>query len=69
MAKVEVEVTEVMVAPLGGRAPVEGIDVECTRCNHAVKVCGRSEASEKRGCAMLRDECPEDETNFYVVSR
>lgn len=69
MARVEVDVTEAMVTSTSGNVAVEGLDVECTRCNHVVQVCGRSEASEKRGCVMLREECPEDETNFYVVSR
>jgi len=44
---------------------VEGIEVRCMRCDHTVEVFGTSEASTRRGCVMLRDECPNSEKNFY----
>lgn len=46
---------------------VEGIQLECSRCGHTVEVFGTSEASEKRGCVMLNDECLNGESNFYEV--
>ena len=48
---------------------VEGITVSCDRCDHSVEVFGTSDASEKRGCVMLREDCPRDEKNFYMVAR
>lgn len=45
---------------------IEGIVVTCDRCDHVVEVFGTGEPSIRRGCAMLREECPEDEENFYV---
>jgi DNA polymerase III subunit epsilon len=66
MSKVDVEVEEIEVTSNSGRI-VEGVRVTCGRCSHTVEVCGRTEASVKRGCAMLRDECPNGERNFYVA--
>ena len=65
MARVEVEVTQIDMQ--GDHATVPGVCVSCTRCGHEVEVFGTGDASVKRGCAMLRDECPEGETNFYVA--
>ena len=45
---------------------VEGITATCSRCGHQVEVFGTGVSSVKRGCAMLRDECPFGERNFYV---
>jgi DNA polymerase-3 subunit epsilon len=66
MSQVDVEVDEIEVTANSGRI-VDGVRVTCGRCSHAVEVCGRTEASVKRGCAMLRDECPNGERNFYVA--
>ena len=62
--RVKIEVEETEFEGNDGR-PVYGIIVRCTRCNHQVEVFGTSIASVKRGTIMLRDECPEAETNFY----
>jgi DNA polymerase III epsilon subunit-like protein len=48
--------------------PVKGITVTCTRCAHSVNVFGTGEASIKRGCVMLHESCPRNETNFYAHS-
>ncbi len=42
------------------------VTVCCGRCDHEVTIYGHSEASVRRGCATLRDECPHAEENFYV---
>lgn len=47
-----------------GSAP--GIRVTCGRCGLEVEVLGQGEASVRRGCVMLREECPRAERNFYV---
>ncbi|HEV3059665.1 MAG TPA: hypothetical protein VGY48_15550 [Vicinamibacterales bacterium] len=64
MSRVRVEVDEVVLQ--GDYGDVDGIEVKCVRCGHCVEVFGTGDASIKRGCAMLRDECPEKERNFYV---
>jgi DNA polymerase-3 subunit epsilon len=65
MAQVDVDVEEALVADDHGRV-VNGLKLTCTRCSHEVEVFGREMNSVKRGCAMLRDECPLGERNFYV---
>jgi alpha-D-ribose 1-methylphosphonate 5-triphosphate synthase subunit PhnG len=62
--RVKVEVEEVELEDDRGR-PVDGVVVCCGRCGHKVEVFGTGEASVKRGCVMLREECPEGESNFY----
>lgn len=66
MARVECTVEEVDVTNDSGRE-IPGICVACGRCDHKVEVFGRSESSEKRGLVMLREQCPEEEQNFYVL--
>lgn len=44
---------------------IEGVVLTCGKCGHSVEVFGTGEASIKRGCVMLREECPNGERNFY----
>jgi hypothetical protein len=62
--RVRIEIEETELEGEDGR-PIDGLIVKCTRCNHQVEVYGTSTSSIKRGAVVLRDECPEDETNFY----
>jgi ribosomal protein S27E len=64
MAKVEVETEEVLLENELQQV-VGGIRVRCTRCDHEVDVFGTSDQSVRRGCIMLREECPQGEENFY----
>lgn len=45
---------------------VEGVCVTCSRCGHATESAGTSERSTRRCLALMREECPEGENNFYV---
>jgi len=63
--RVKVEVEEVELEDEWGK-PVDGVSVCCGRCGHAVEVFGTSDASVRRGCVMLREECPKKESNFYA---
>ena len=65
MSAVTVNVEETTLAGDYG-VDVAGIEVTCTRCEHVVEVFGTGDASVKRGCVMLRDECPRHENNFYA---
>lgn len=51
----------------GDHGDVQGICVRCNRCEHEVEVYGTSDRSVRRGLVMLREECPNDESNFYVA--
>lgn len=46
---------------------VPSVRVSCGRCGHSTESYGTGENSIKRCCALLREECPEDEYNFYTV--
>jgi hypothetical protein len=37
----------------------------CSRCDHTTESYGSSERSVRRCLALLREECPEGENNFY----
>ena len=39
----------------------------CSRCGHETKSFGHREASVIRALALLREECPEGQENFYVT--
>jgi hypothetical protein len=43
-----------------------GVRATCNRCGHSTESFGTEEASITRCLALLREECPMDEHNFYV---
>ncbi len=48
----------------------EGVEVDCvivtcSKCGHQVQSWGDSDQSIKRSCAVMSEECPESESNFY----
>lgn len=53
----------------GDYGTVEGVAAECSRCGHRTESFGRSEASAARCAALMREECPRGEKNFYVENR
>jgi len=40
--------------------------VECKKCAYETMSYGHSEESIKRCLALMNEECPENESNFYV---
>jgi len=46
---------------------VDGLRLICDRCGHEVEVAGTTGSSAKRGACMLRDDCPNGESNYYDV--
>lgn len=63
--RVEVEIATDFMENDNGHE-VEGICATCTRCGHETQSFGTSERSVKRCLALLREECPNSEENFYV---
>ena len=63
MPKVFVDIMETDLD--GDYSSVPGISAECKRCHHTVEVFGQEEGSILRACALLREECPNNESNFY----
>jgi hypothetical protein len=45
---------------------VPSVEVVCSRCGHRTRSFGQHGASIRRCLALLREECPEGQTNFYV---
>lgn len=50
----------------GDYGEVDGVCATCSRCGHTTESFGTSENSIKRCLVLMREECPEDERNFYV---
>jgi hypothetical protein len=65
MARVRCTVREVTVENDDGHE-VDGVEVTCSRCDHATQSYGTGENSVRRCLVLLREECPEGEENFYV---
>lgn len=67
MAKVECEVehVDIIVDEATGRTQ-PGVEATCLRCDHVTQCFGTEEKSVRRALVMMRDECPNGETNFYV---
>lgn len=63
--EVECEVEELLLD--GENGPVMGVQVTCGRCGHVAEAFGTGPKSVRRALATLREECPEDEKNWYVA--
>jgi hypothetical protein len=50
----------------GDYGEVPSVCATCTRCGHSTESFGTSEASIRRCLVLLREECPNQESNFYV---
>jgi hypothetical protein len=51
----------------GDYGPIDSVEAACTRCGHVTESFGTSEASIRRCLVLLREECPNGESNFYVA--
>ncbi len=43
----------------------DGVRVTCSRCGHTTQSFGTSEKSIKRCIMLLKEECPQAESNYY----
>ena len=46
---------------------VESVRATCSRCDHETESFGTEAVSVRRCLALMREECPEGEANFYVA--
>lgn len=65
--KVECEVEETELEGDHDADNIPGVCVTCNRCGHETISYGTGEASVRRCLALLREECPNGESNFYEV--
>ncbi len=54
-----------MEGEYGGDVP--GVCVTCSRCDNQTESFGTGPASVRRCLVLLREECPNEESNFYVA--
>jgi hypothetical protein len=47
---------------------VEGVEVTCDKCGHSEESGGTHEGSLNRCAYLLRENCPNGEKNFYVIT-
>jgi hypothetical protein len=47
--------------------PVDGVVATCTKCGHETESFGTEAGSVRRCLALMREECPRGECNYYVA--
>ena len=67
MPRVTCSVEETEVENDSGRE-IEGVRATCSKCGHETESGGVSDDSIRRCLALMREECPLGEKNFYVGS-
>ena len=65
--RVECEIEVGEIENEGGRM-VPGVSVCCGRCGHTVESFGTTERSVKRCFAIMKEECPNSESNYYFAA-
>ena len=66
MARIECEVRHT-VSPKDSGLMVAGVEVTCNECGHCERSFGETELSVRRCLALLRENCPEGDDNYYVT--
>ncbi len=46
---------------------IEGIEVQCNKCECVAQAFGRGDKSFKFACRKLNEICPNNENNYYIV--
>ncbi len=50
----------------GDYGEIDGVQATCEQCSHCTESFGTSDTSVRRCLALLNEECPELENNFYI---
>jgi hypothetical protein len=64
--RVRCEIEETELENDSGRL-IPGVTATCTRCGHETESFGTSERSVSRCLVLMREECGNQEDNFYVA--
>jgi hypothetical protein len=67
MTKVKCSVDEIELTGDNG-CEVAGVMASCPRCGHETESFGTGDASIRRCLVLMREECPNEERNFYEES-
>lgn len=46
--------------------PIDSVQAICSRCQYTTESFGTGDTSRRRCLVLLREECPQGESNFYV---
>lgn len=65
MPRITCTIDETMLECDSGRE-IPGVIARCSRCGHTTESFGTSEASILRCLALMNEECPNGENNFYA---
>lgn len=63
--RVSCEITETELENDEGRT-VDGVCATCSRCGHETESFGTGDNSRRRCLVLMREQCPEDQSNFYT---
>lgn len=66
MAEVDCEIVETELEDERTGDSREGVVAVCGNCGHETQSFGTGDPSRRRCLALMREECPEGERNFYV---
>lgn len=64
--RVRCEIEETELENDDGRM-IDGVTATCSRCGHETESFGTSERSVARCLVLMREECGNQENNFYVA--
>jgi hypothetical protein len=67
IVKVYCDIEEITLENENGR-DIPSLQAVCSRCDQRTESFGTGERSRRRCLVLLREECPEGESNFYVDS-
>jgi hypothetical protein len=65
--RVPCEIRAVTLANENTGRPQPGVEATCTECGHVTRSFGESAASVRRCLALMRDQCPRNDHNYYVT--
>ena len=53
----------------GDNGPIDSVEVKCSRCGHITESYGAGGASIRRCLALMAEECPLGESNYYFNTK
>jgi len=51
----------------GDHGMIDSVSVTCSECGHETESYGTGANSVRRCLALLREECPREESNYYIT--
>lgn len=66
MARIECEIEAVEIENEDTGRTQDGVEATCGECGHTTQSFGDGEGSVRRCLALMREQCPRGENNFYV---